>query len=676
MKRKKMNVCLLLLLFLQVFFLAPAQAGTVDLRLVPFPKQVEGQSGQFSLDQQLTLETNSSSRCVLSERVSKELRRAGLPVPQVTTLEDASYPMLRLSAQPGQALPETAFQENESSEYYLLQVNTSSVLVAGKSEAGLLHGVQTLCQLMRANLQGKSLACLTIHDWPSLRWRCFQDDLTRGPSSTLATLKQHVDLGSELKMNLLTYYMEYQFAFKKHPTIGPKNGSLVREDLAALVDYAKTHHMDILGNQQSFGHYGRILAKPEYAHLQETPAILCPVKDETYALLDDFYSELCPVLPFPWLNVCCDETWGLGKGPSKALAEKIGVGGVYVQHIRRVYDLLKEKHNKRMMMWGDIILQHPDKLDQIPQDTIMLTWGYAAKASFEDQIKPFANSGYEFFVCPGISNWRRIMPDFGVAETNIRNFVRDGHKHGTLGMLNTAWEDDGENVQGYKWHGYAWGAECAWNASTTEPDDFNRRIGAVLFGEKDDHFGQALVLLSKTHRLPGMQGMINKRFWQDDFKPQGEDAAERRKEAEQLLAVVRPAIEHLLACQQDAIVNVALLDAFLQGSRRMELIGQRILDAQTIDHLWKQAAKLDTRDALSLLARIESIVCKNRRAYQALGEEFQRQWLAESKPYALNWTMKRYKNMDNIFNLILDHLAEARHTIKAGAALPASWRAK
>ena len=86
-------------------------------------------------------------------------------------------------------------------------------------------------------------------------------------------------------------------------------------------------------------------------------------------------------------------------------------------------------------------------------------------------------------------------------------------------MLNTAWEDDGEALQGYKWHGYAWGAECAWNGATTTPEDFNRRIGAVLFGEPGDHFGQAIELLAQLHRLPGMQGMNNRRFWEDDFLP-------------------------------------------------------------------------------------------------------------------------------------------------------------
>ena len=315
-------------------------------------------------------------------------------------------------------------------ESYSLDVTPATVRCSGIDSAGLLYAVQTLCQLIRANRTDAGLPCLEIRDWPSLRWRCFQDDLTRGPSSTPATLRQHVDLGSELKMNLFTYYMEYQYAFQKHPVIGPPDGSLTPEELSELVKYAATRHVDILGNQQSFGHLAWILKHPEFAELRETEHVLCPTNDASYQLLDDLYSEVCPLLPFPMFNVCCDETFGLGTGPAKTLVDQIGEGGVYVRHIRRVHDLLQSKYGKRMMMWGDIILQHPDQLDQIPKDTVMLTWGYGAADNFDNQIAPFTQSGYEFFVCPGISNWSRILPDFSVATQNIQNFVRDGAKQG------------------------------------------------------------------------------------------------------------------------------------------------------------------------------------------------------------------------------------------------------
>jgi len=204
--------------------------------------------------------------------------------------------------------------------------------------------------------------------------------------------------------------------------------------------------------------------------------VLNPTDEATYQLLDDLYSEQAPLLESNLFNVCCDETEGLGTGPAKALAGEIGVGAVYARHVRRIHDLLRDKYGKRMMMWGDIILMHPDKLGMIPKDTIMLSWGYHAAPSFEGAILPFAKSGYEFFVCPGISNWNRILPDTRTATANIQVYVRDGAKHGALGMLNTTWDDEGEQLAGWNWHGIAWGAECAWNASMTAPEDFNRRL--------------------------------------------------------------------------------------------------------------------------------------------------------------------------------------------------------
>ena len=647
----------------------PARADeSPDLRLVPYPKQVEVKPGTCNLARPLILQVPAAAEAVIVPRITAELRRAGVADVTVTQHQSASH-VVALASEAATPDP-VSFPDDAPGESYCLTVTPTRIQCSGIDPAGLLYGVQTLCQLIRANCHQHQLPCLAIRDWPSLRWRCFQDDLTRGPSSTLDTLRQHVDLGAELKMNLFTYYMEYQYAFQKHPVIGPPDGSLQPEELRALVEYAAPRQIDILGNQQSFGHWGRILRHPEFEPLRETADVLCPTNEATYQLLDYMYSEVCPLLLFSMFNVCCDETWGLGTGPSKTLADEIGVGGVYVRHLRRVHDLLKEKYNKRMMMWGDIILQHPDKLDQIPKDTVMLTWGYHAADSFEDQILPFTEAGYDFFVCPGINNWSRILPDFGVTVQNIRNFVRDGAQHGALGMLNTEWEDDGEALQGYKWHGYAWGAECAWNASTTDIADFNRRIGGVLFGEPGDHFGQAIELLAETHRLPGMKAMMNARFWEEDLPPQ-QGPARSRAAAERLLGIVRPAIEHLEACQKDAVVNAHLLDAFLLGARRMELIGQRMLDGLRAAEAYTEAYQTaEPARRAALLAETAELIDGTRQAHIDLGREFQRIWLSECKPYALDWTMKRYADNDARYAALAARVAAARAMAENNEPLP------
>jgi len=644
--------------------------GAAALRLVPFPKEVRLGEGAFALDRQLVVEADAAQAKVLASLLAAEMKRAGLPEPRLKPLDGRGH-LLRLVAPTVSARPlPLALRKGAADEDYALQVARGQAIVSARAPDGLLHGVQTLCQLIRANRTDNAIPCLTIRDWPSLRWRCFQDDLTRGPSSTLEELKREAALGSFLKLNLLTYYMEHQFAWAKHPELGPKDGSLTPDELKALVEYAKPLGVDILGNQQSFGHFGNILRHEKYKHLRETSGLLCPVKDESYQLLDDLYSEVAPLLPFPFFNVCCDETYGLGKGPSKTLVARIGVGGVYARHLRRIHDLLKEKYGKRMMMWGDIILQHPEHLDEIPKDTIMLTWGYGPAASFEHQIIPFARSGYEFFVCPGVNNWSRILPDFGASVVNIRNFVRDGAKHGALGMLNTAWDDDGENLNAPSWHGHAWAAECAWNASKTPYEDFSRRIGAVLFGEKGDHFSQAIDLLAKTHRLPGMKGMRNSRFWQNDLGPLKTSAALEKATARRLLEIVRPAIAHLEACRNQATANAELLDAFLFGARRMELIGQRMLDRIEVIALYAAACEAPPADAASLLARAEAIVRRDRDAHETLGRQWAALWARENKPHALGRVMGRYKAIVSRYEALARRLAAIRNDAEAGKPLP------
>src|ERR1039458_10101224 len=281
---------------------AQSEAGaTRDLRLVPFPKSVTLEAGCFSFGKSLTFEISDGQGEMPAQLLNAELQRAGLRGVRGSRLKSA-VPAFRLAARK-HALVLPALPEQISIESYALDVRADEIVCAAKDAAGLFCGLQTLCQLIRANRQGDTLPCLKISDWPSLRWRCFQDDMTRGPSSTLDTLKFEASLASYLKLNLMTYYMEYQFEFKKHPKIGPTNGSFTPQELSALVEYVKPLHMDVLGNQQSFGHFGQILSHPEYAPLRETPDVLTPVRDETYQLLDDLYSEVCPLVPFPWFNI-------------------------------------------------------------------------------------------------------------------------------------------------------------------------------------------------------------------------------------------------------------------------------------------------------------------------------------------------------------------------------------
>ena len=652
----------------------PKVQNASELRLVPFPKQVTMEAGQgFSLKATLQLRVATKDRDILVASLIDELKRAGFPAPQPVDGDcEKNCLMLTVSGVTLDipTLPDGAGEgKSDVGEAYAMTVSPKGVVCTGKDESGLYYAVQTLRQLIRANTDASGkLPCLTIRDWPSMKYRCFQDDWTRGPSPYLHAAFEQFDIGSFLKHNMFTYYMEDQFEYKKHPKISPKDGTMTQEEFKQCVEYAAKRHLIMLGNQQSFAHHYKMNAIPEYVHLLEAGYILSPTVEAVYPFLDGLYSEIMPLVPFEMFNVCCDETDDLAQsGPSKALADKIGVGGVYVQHILRIRELLR-KYDKRMMMWGDVIMHHPDKLNLIPKDVVMMCWHYEPLPDFDAYIKPFSESGYEFFVCPGYSNWNVILPLFKKATVNIQNFVRDGCANGAIGMLNTGWEDDGEVLHGNTWHGIAWGAECSWNASKTDIADFNRRLGPALFGAKGDDFGRAIEMLGELQGTPELWGANNTRFWEWDFVlQQTPDIIE--KCAKRILELVQPAIKHLEITKEQATVNADLLDAFLFGARRMELIGTRMLDGVEVLQRYTAASALDLtvpaqkKTVLDELDIIDSIIDRNRKAHSAFKTEFVRLWNNESKPFSLDNTTRKYDNMDTLFAELQQKVRDVRTDI-------------
>ncbi len=348
---------------------------------------------------------------------------------------------------------------------YVLNVTDKKIFVGANTHQGLFYGIQTLSQLL-TQCQSLSVPQMKIVDWPTLKIRAWQDDISRGPIPTLDFLKSQVKQLAGYKLNALTLYTEHVFQLEKHPHIAPPYG-LTKEELGDLIEFSKKYYVDVIGNFQSFGHFYHTLKLPEYAHLAETPHVLTPAKEETYEFLKEVYGEVIPAYESEYFNINCDETFGLGTGPAKAMLENQTVGEIYASHINRVVEIIKP-YNKKVMMWGDIALNHREILTKIPKDLIMLSWGYHPGESFESAVTPFKDYGFEFMVCPGVSGWNRIWPDIPSAMINIKNYVRDGIKHGAIGMINTTWDDNGYSLFNNFWPPLIWGAECAWNPVTDE----------------------------------------------------------------------------------------------------------------------------------------------------------------------------------------------------------------
>jgi hexosaminidase len=484
----------------------------MDQHLLPQPKILSPLDGSFFLD----LNTPVVIPAQASEDTFFAAQQLQEEIYQATYLD---LPIIKSFAPPKRAItlicgPEQAATlgiEPEQSptpahvadQAYSLAVTPDGIILYADAQVGLFHAVQTLRQLVR--LHGTDVPALTVHDWPTLPCRGLMLDISRRKVPTLETLKELVTELSHYKINILQLYTEHTFQFPRHPKIGAGCGSLSSQDILELDAFCRARHVELMPNLQSFGHARNTLLIPEYQRLAETEIlwILSPAFEETYALLDELYGDLLPAFTSTTFNVDCDETWDLGKGASKPMADEIGVGRVYLNHILRVRELAA-RYGRRIQIWGDILLNHPELIDEVPEDVTLLDWHYEAAEEYPS-ARIFGESGRAFWVCPGTSSWNTLFPRIHNANVNIRNLVRDGVAAGAEGMLNTDWGDCGHYQHlGLSWYGYVFGAVQGWSGGTTTDEDFETAFGPLFFGPAHEQILQAIHKLDRTNMLPGV----------------------------------------------------------------------------------------------------------------------------------------------------------------------------
>ena len=291
---------------------------------------------------------------------------------------------------------------------------------------------------------GGKLRCLEVKDWPDFAHRGVMIDVARDKVPTMETLYEMVDKFSSWKINQMQLYTEHTFAYKNHETVWKDASPMTGEQIRKLDAYCREHFIELVPNQNSFGHMNRWLKHERYSHLAETPggADLSPVIPESIELLRDMYDDLLPNFSSSQFNVGCDETWSLGKGKSKAAVEERGVGKVYLGFLKQIHGLVSS-HGRTMQFWGDIIMNHPELIPELPENIIALIWGYKPDHPYNRECPEFQKSGVPFYVCPGTSSWVSLSGRTKRGLTNIRNAAENGKKFGAVGILLTDWGDHG-----------------------------------------------------------------------------------------------------------------------------------------------------------------------------------------------------------------------------------------
>src|SRR5438034_1107199 len=473
-----------------------------------------------------------------------------------------------------------------------------------------------------------------------------------------------------------SFYMEHTFASESHPLIGPAGGSLTPAEIRELVAYAQRYHVELVPEQQTFGHLHKALRLEKYADLAETPYgdVLSPQQPGTYRLVADLYKELNELFPGQFFHIGEDETFELGEGQSKAEAQAKGVGAVYFEHLNRVRDLLKP-YNRRLMFWGDIALHHPDLIGNVPKDVIAMNWQYAALDDYSKSINPFKNAGLDQFVCPGAHTWNQIFPNLDAASRNIINFVRDGQKAGAIGMMNTTWDDDGESLFEMSWYPIALGAAASWQEDALDVDQFDRNFDWSFFRAEGNEFVKA------TRSLGGVNTMLtagttDELFWRDPFTTQFQNQARTNTDKiKQMRTTVENAQELLIRNANHARRNRESLDSLKFATRRFDHLGRRYEVMQKFsDQYWDAYLNLGDRTKARKLRYYTGAIYNNLREMaeelSILKEGYRKQWLAENRPYWLDSVLARYDQTISIWLMKSRQMDEALRKYEATSTLP------
>ncbi|MGC9523530.1 MAG: glycoside hydrolase family 20 zincin-like fold domain-containing protein [Anaerolineae bacterium] len=610
-----------------------------DLMFLPVPRHVTWLDGTFTVADEVTvlLDPKEPQALLFTGREACEA---------LQTSHDTTCSLIATSAAPGDDIALTLLVAPEAvgqPEGYRLRITPEGITIHGHDAAGVFYGVCTLKQLLRQT-QGEDLPAVEIHDWPDFPARGIMLDVSRNKVPEMETVYDLVDRLASWKFNQMQLYTEHTFAYRNHPEVWAEASPFTGEEILALDAYCRERFIELVPNQNSFGHMENWLVHERYAPLAETheafetpwgntmqgPFGLAPEHPGSIELIRSLYDELLPHFSSKQVNVGLDETIDLGKGASKEICEERGVGRVYMDFLKKIYaDVTRRGYT--MQYWGDIIIHYPELIPELPKDAIALEWGYEFDHPFGEHGAMFAGAGVPYYVCPGTASWNSIAGRTDNALGNLTNAAESGLQHGATGYLLTDWGDRGHwQYLPMSYLGFGMGAAYAWAMEANRDVDVAEAISLFAFDDPTGTMGRIAYDLGNVYQVPGVPRIHNSSilFWLLQGLP-GWARVEGDLSAE--------SFETTLARIDD--IMSALDDAEMERPDA-ELVKREYANAaRLLRHACRRALQLldedeDPERKAELKADLEEAI-----------EEHKALWLARNRPGGLKKSLARFDDL-------------------------------
>ncbi len=299
------------------------------INLIPTPVSLQQQEGKFALTKGTTfMAPTAEAKTVAEFFVNKLKNSTGFDLAVNEAKGD-----IALNIDP--AL-------NMNAEGYKLEVTPSAINITAKTAAGAFYGMQTVLQLLPAEIESKTvvntdwtLPCVVIEDAPRFGYRGVMFDPCRH-FMTVDEIKRNLDVMAMLKMNKMHWHLTedqgWRIEIKKYPKLTEVGSKRVdgegttygpffytQDEIKDIVAYAAERHITVIPELETPGH--ELSAIAAYPHLsctgeEVTPRVIwgvedlvmCAGKEDMFVFLEDVVKEMVELFPGTYFHIGGDES--------------------------------------------------------------------------------------------------------------------------------------------------------------------------------------------------------------------------------------------------------------------------------------------------------------------------------------------------------------------------------
>lgn len=323
-------------------------------------------------------------------------------------------------------------------EGYQLSVTQDAVIIKAPEAAGLFYGLQTVNQLLPAEIESPfrvenivwQMPGVEIEDKPRFKWRGMHLDVCRH-FMPIEFVKEYIDNMAMHKLNTFHWHLTedqgWRLEIKKYPKLTevgawrkeslighaserprkfdgtPHGGYYTQEQAREIVEYARERFITVVPEIEMPGHAkAAIAAYPELGVTGEQVEVatywgvfpdIYNVEESTFSFLEDVLSEVMDIFPGEYIHIGGDEATKDQWEASEKIQQKIKELGLKDEHelqsyfIRRMEKFINSK-GRKLIGWDEIL-----EGGLAPNATVMSWQGLeggiaAAKAGHEVIMTP------------------------------------------------------------------------------------------------------------------------------------------------------------------------------------------------------------------------------------------------------------------------------------------------